>query len=122
MIGAIDGDVKAEFEACGSGFRYCELGPKIFDERGHIDPEIRFADLARHIWFAETKTPLYTEMTGTVIGTRSGKAYALLFNGILDDRSIDGGNVLTTKSLAIIRQDLAKAHPGFEGEIVVYAA
>jgi len=61
-------------------------------------------------------------MSGTVIGTRNGKAYALLYNGILADRSVDGGNVLTTKSLAIIREDLAKAHPDFEGDIVVYAA
>ena len=43
----------------------------------------------------------------TVLGVHEGTAYALLYNGILHDRSYAGGNVLTPKTLRIIKEDLA---------------
>ena len=38
-------------------FRFYHLGEAIFDEDGHINPDIRFPHLAAHIWFSETRTP-----------------------------------------------------------------
>lgn len=105
----------------GGGFRFCNLGPTVFNEFGRINPEVSFEDLARHIWFAENQAPLSSQTLGTAIGVAEGKGYALLFNGILKDRSPVGGNVLTSATLRLIRQDIERLSPGFEGEIVVYA-
>jgi len=41
-------------------------------------------------------------------------AVYLLYNGILGDRSVNGGNILTTKTLALL--------PRHDGPKVVYAA
>lgn len=46
------------------------------------------------------------------------RAVALLFNGILKDRSPQGGNVLTRAALALIREHLP---PGFAGTLTVYS-
>ena len=35
-------------------------------------------------------------------------AYALLYNGILHDRSVNGGNVLTRQTLAVIQEDIGE--------------
>ena len=40
----------------GGGFRFFRLGPPVFDDNRVINPAIRFAQLAAHIWFAATKT------------------------------------------------------------------
>ncbi len=53
-----------------------------------------------------------------MLGVRGGVAYALLYNGILKDRRVDGGNVLTKRTLALIREDLGGA--SFDS-LVVYA-
>ena len=53
-----------------------------------------------------------------VLGVKDGVAYALLYNGILKDRRVDGGNVLTKRTLALIRDDLGSA--SFDS-LVVYA-
>jgi adenine-specific DNA-methyltransferase len=45
-------------EGLGGGFRFCELGEPLFDERGQIKPSVCFADLARHVYFTETGEPL----------------------------------------------------------------
>jgi adenine-specific DNA-methyltransferase len=42
--------------------------------------------------------------------------YALLYNGILGDKSVSGGNVLTRKTLAAIRS----AQGDFIGPLTVY--
>jgi len=36
--------------ALGGGFRYCELGEALFDDRGNIRTAVPFADLARHVY------------------------------------------------------------------------
>lgn len=117
--GGISGD---EGWKGGGGFRFCTLGPAIFDENGHIDPSIKFRDLARYVWFSETKRPMASNANGTVIGVDGDKAFALLYNGILADRTEEGGNVLTTNTLRLIQDDLAKVAPYFSGELVVFAA
>lgn len=101
----------------GGGFRFCELGEPLFDERGKIRSTVRFADLARHVYFTETGEPLPRERVGKspLLGvTASGVAVYLLFNGILQDRSVDGGNVLTGTTFAVL--------PPHAGPKVVYAA
>ena len=101
----------------GGGFRFYRLGPPVFTEDGRIHPDIRFPVLAAHIWFAETGHP-WTEPhpLASFLGTYEGKGFALLFNGILGDKSISGGNVLTHKTLAAIRS----AQGDYIGPLTVY--
>ncbi|MDR0529364.1 MAG: site-specific DNA-methyltransferase, partial [Zoogloeaceae bacterium] len=94
----------------GGGFRFYELGETIFDEDGKIRNSISFANLAAHLWFYETKTPFNApKHKSAFLGVHNGIGYALLYNGILHDKRIDGGNVLTSKTLAAIRADMGKA-------------
>ncbi len=86
----------------GGGFHFYSLGEAIFDEDGQINKSIRFEHLAAHIWFSETKTTFNKKEKSTLLGAHNGVAYYLLFNGILGDKSISGGNVLTSKTLAKI--------------------
>ena len=88
------------------------LGEAVFDETGRINPSIRFATLAAHIWFCETKTPLGKQAATPLLGIHNETAYYLLFNGILGDKRPDGGNVLTSKVL--------KSLPSCEGPKVIY--
>lgn len=84
----------------GGGFRFYELGEAVFTPEGQINPRIRFATLAAHIWFSETRNALTTPATSPLLGVHEGVAYYLLYNGILGDKRPDGGNVLTSKILA----------------------
>jgi adenine-specific DNA-methyltransferase len=59
------------------------------------------------VWFSETKTPYIGGKKSTVLGVHGGTAYVLLYNGILKDRSVNGGNVLTRKTLEVIEADLS---------------
>ncbi|MFT3941572.1 site-specific DNA-methyltransferase [Rhodopseudomonas sp.] len=104
----------------GGGFRFYHLGPPVFDEEGHIRSDIRFPVLAAHVWFSETNTP-WTAKRGTpLLGFHDGRAFALLYNGILGDKRVDGGNVLTRATLALIREKIAKKDPAFAGPLTVY--
>ncbi|WP_371345440.1 site-specific DNA-methyltransferase [Ancylobacter sp. IITR112] len=104
----------------GGGFRFYRLGPPVFDEDGHIRADIRFPVLAAHIWFSEAATP-WTATSGTpLLGFHDGRAFALLYNGILGDRRPDGGNVLTRATLALIRTAIAAQDPDFAGPLTVY--
>lgn len=89
-------------EGLGGGFRYCQLGDPLFDEKGNIRNTVRFHDLARHVFFTETGEPLPREAKANspLIGLYNGTAIYLLYNGILKDKAPDGGNVLTTAILA----------------------
>ncbi|MBG64638.1 MAG: site-specific DNA-methyltransferase [Roseobacter sp.] len=104
----------------GGGFRFCTLGPAVFDQDGRIDPAIGFVDLARHVWFSETRQPMTDVPTGPLLGAHGERAVAVLYNGILKDRSPGGGNVLTRAALKLIRDDLDAAAPDFAGDLVVY--
>lgn len=101
----------------GGGFRYCELGDALFDQDGKIRDSVRFADLARHVFFSETGEPLPRERVSArspFLGACRGVGVYLLFNGILRDKSADGGNVLTRAVLGQL--------PPFDGQKVVYCA
>jgi adenine-specific DNA-methyltransferase len=94
----------------GSGFRFFQLGEPVFDSEGRINEKIKFCQLAAHIWFYETKTPFHKpKKKSSFLGVHNGTAYALLYNGILHDRRINGGNVLTTVMLDIIINDAGNA-------------
>lgn len=83
----------------GGGFRFYRLGVPVFDDNGSIRQGITFAQLGAHVWFSETKTPLSKISVSPLLGVHCGIAYYLLFNGILKDKSVNGGNVLTSKIL-----------------------
>ncbi len=109
-----------ETPGLGGGFRFCTLGEPLFNEDGHLRPDVTWRDLAHHVWFTETGTPLSrTEAapeaeplwrdapagssrpaSPLVSVAADGRAVHLLFNGILGDRRPSGGNVLTTEVLA----------------------
>lgn len=101
----------------GGGFRFATLGPAVFLADGTINPEVRFTDLARHVWFSETREPMADAPDGPFLGQHDGRGIALLFNGILKDRSAQGGNVLTHAVLKLIRES-----SGFDGPLTVYGA
>ena len=104
----------------GGGFRFYRLGPPVFDEEGHIRRDISFPVLAAHIWFSETATPWSATQLTPFLGIREGRAFALLYNGILGDKRPAGGNVLTRATLALIRAAIAKADAAFAGPVTVY--
>lgn len=94
----------------GGCFRFYKLGNEVFDADGCINDGISFEDLSAHIWFTETKTPFNKPAEkSTFLGIKDKVAYALLYNGILKDKRVDGGNVLTNKTLKVILDDMQNA-------------
>lgn len=104
----------------GGGFRFYRLGPTVFDEEGRIRPDVRFPILAAHVWFSETGRPWDGHGKSPFLGIHEGRAYALLYNGILGDKSVNGGNVLTRPTLATIRNHIRKKDGGFDGPVTIY--
>lgn len=96
----------------GGGFRFYHLGEPIFDDKGHINPKIKFDHLAAHVWFCETHTPFESKDKSAFLGTHNNVAYYLLYNGILGDKRPHGGNVLTNKILDTL--------PKHDGAKVIY--
>ncbi|MCC7351429.1 MAG: site-specific DNA-methyltransferase [Phycisphaerales bacterium] len=110
-------------EGLGGGFRFCTLGKPLFDEFGSIDPDVKFSELAAHVFFSETGSPLPKRRPpphpspgvpgeGALLGVFEGRAVYLLFNGILGDKKPNGGNVLTGAVLESL--------PGHDGPKVIY--
>lgn len=104
----------ANVEGLGSGYCFYRLGNPLFDEMGNVFSEVKFADLAKHVYFSETASPLpeKSDLTTPLIGEYAGRGIFLLYNGILKDKNPKGGNVLTREVLAIL--------PKFNGPKVVY--
>ena len=129
-------------EGLGGGFQFCRLSAEpLFDADGQIRRDVTFAQLAEFVWFAETGTSWMPSFRGggaepgiqsspasldsrlrgndgidssPLLGVHDGRAIYLLYNGILKDRSIDGGNVLTGPLYDLL--------PPFAGPKVIYAA
>jgi site-specific DNA-methyltransferase (adenine-specific)/adenine-specific DNA-methyltransferase len=101
-------------DGLGGGFRFATLGDPLFDEKGNIRSTVRFGDLARHVYFTETGEPMPRQVKATspLIGRWRGKAIYLLYNGILKDKSPDGGNVLTTSVMRCL--------PAHDGPKVIF--
>ena len=106
----------ADVESIGGSFRYCQLGEPLFTEDGKIRDSVTFTDLARHVFFTETGEPLPNDEVkrSPFLGAVRGVGVYLLFNGILGDKSANGGNILTRKILAEL--------PAFAGHKVIYCA
>lgn len=104
----------------GGGFAFYRLGEPVFDDGGRINPAIRFPHLAAHVWFSETGTPLSREATGPWLGVAEGRGLALLYNGILGDKSVSGGNVLTLALLKRLRADGGSQRQEWTGPITIY--
>lgn len=103
------------FEALGGGFRFCDLGEALFSPQGTIEEEtVSFKDLAHHVFFIATGEPLPQEadLKTALLGVSNGIAVYLLYNGILGDKSVNGGNVLTREILASL--------PHHDGTRIIY--
>lgn len=99
----------------GSGFHFAKLGKTLFDETGAIREDVKFRELAEFVYFHHTGSPIPKGWKSSpLLGTVDGRAIYLLYNGILADRSIDGGNVLTGTVLAAL--------PSHDGPKTIYAA
>lgn len=101
-----------KIESLGSGFRFCTLSAPLFDELGHIRRGVTYAELAAHVFFTETGSPIPAPATTPKLGVYDGKAVYLLFNGILGDKRPEGGNILTPEVL--------KSLPAHKGVKVIY--
>jgi site-specific DNA-methyltransferase (adenine-specific)/adenine-specific DNA-methyltransferase len=104
----------AEIPGLGGGFLYCTLGTQLFDETGNIHAAVKFADLAAHVYFSETGEPMPKGRKGKfpLLGIHNGIGIYLLYNGILGDKTVDGGNVLTGPILQSL--------PKHDGPRVIY--
>ena len=83
----------------------------MFDEEGHIRRDVRYPVLAAHVWFSETGRPWNGCEKSPLLGHHDGRAYTLLYNGVLGDRRPAGGNVLTRTTLSVIRGEIAQSYP-----------
>lgn len=99
----------------GGGFSFYTLGESAFDEHGRLNADVKFSTLAAYIWHLETGTAGKQTFDSPFLGVHEGKAYFLLYNGILGDRRPAGGNVLNSAILAHIRTLWASPMP-----VVVY--
>ena len=111
---------ESEGWAGGGGFRFFRLGPPAFNEQGQIQPRIGFDVLAAHIWFSETGAPWNGGRGSPFLGICDGRAVALLYNGVLGDKSPHGGNVLTRATLNLIREAIGETSQSFNGPLTVY--
>lgn len=112
------GDPDKPVEGLGGGFRYCRLGEPLFDEFGDIASEVRFPDLAAHIFFAETGVPIPQKAASEFLGVYQDRAVYLLFDEASAHTPREAaGNVLTPDRLSRLPDPPA----GFEGVRVVYA-
>ncbi|MBU6361341.1 MAG: site-specific DNA-methyltransferase [Chloroflexi bacterium] len=101
-------------EGWGDGFEYCELGETLFDPSGDIRSSVSYADLAEHVFFVETgrvRGPI-TATTPPLVGVANDTAVYLLYNGVLKDKAVNSGNVLTPALLASL--------PPHNGRKVIY--
>jgi adenine-specific DNA-methyltransferase len=114
----INGNKKAGIEKTGGAFKYYRIGEVIFNESGALQEGISFQALAAHIWFSITRKSLPILINKNInsanktplIGVFNGTAIYLLYNGILGDKRPQGGNVLTSKVLAILPEHPEKSN------------
>lgn len=104
----------------GGGYRFYRLGPPVFDAEGQIRSDITFPVLAAHVYFSETGRPLPVDGKSPFLGIHDGRAYALLYNGVLGDRKPNNGNVLTRPTLDRIRCEIALRDADFAGPLTIY--
>ena len=109
------GKKRVTVDGLGGGFQFCRLSAEpLFDANGQIRSDVKFAQLAEFVWFAETGTGFTGTADSPLLGVHEGRAIYLLYNGILKDKSVGGGNVLTGPVFDVL--------PKFVGPKVIYAA
>jgi len=98
----------------GGSFDFYRLGAEISDAEGKINSSVTFEQLANFVWFSATKTPYLEQKNSPLLGVYNGTAIYLLYNGILKDKSVKGGNILTKKILSAL--------PKHDGEKIIYGS
>ena len=80
----------------GGGFRFYQLGATIFDAEAILILQSA-SRTSPHISGSRKPKPPHTPKgrKSPLLGIHDGTAYYLLYNGILGDKSVSGGNVLT---------------------------
>lgn len=102
-------------EGLGGGFQFCKLSDEpLFTPDGQVRADVTFAQLAEFVWFIETGIGFTGKADSPLIGVYEGRAVYLLYNGIIKDKSVAGGNVLTGP--------VYESLPKFDGPKVIYAA
>jgi len=102
-------------DGLGGGFQFCKLSAEpLFTAAGQIRRDVSYAQLAEFVWFAETGSGFVGKADTPLLGVHEGRAIYLLYNGILKDRSVAGGNVLTGP--------VYESLPAHGGPKVIYAA
>lgn len=107
-------------EALGGGMRYCVLDATLANSDGTISQDVAYADLAAHVWFSETGSPLSatTDALEAFLGFHRGRAVFLLFRSCLGPEShaaaVDG--LLDARTLRRLRTSI----PNHDGDVVVY--
>jgi site-specific DNA-methyltransferase (adenine-specific)/adenine-specific DNA-methyltransferase len=102
-------------EGLGGGFQFCKLSAEpLFTAEGQVRADVTFAQLAEFVWFVEAGSGFSGKTDSPLIGIHEGRAIYLLYNGILKDKSVAGGNVLSSAVLDVL--------PPFDGPRVIYAA
>ena len=113
VIDGEDGGISKETQwTGGGGYRFFRLGEPLFDEYGVIRQDVRFKELAAHVWRSELHEDYLGDADSPLLGVSHGIGYYLLYNGILGDKKPAGGNVLTMKLLRNL--------PEFDGPKVIY--
>ncbi|NCN70182.1 MAG: site-specific DNA-methyltransferase, partial [Betaproteobacteria bacterium] len=109
------GETVLGLSPAGGGFQFCTLSAKpLFTPQGQIRDDVTFVQLAEFVWFAETGSGYIGDADSPLLGEHDGRAIYLLYNGILKDKSVGGGNVLTGAVFDIL--------PPFAGPKTIYAA
>lgn len=121
------GEAVAGLSPEGGGFQFCRLSAEpLFTPQGEIRDDVRFAQLAEFVWFAETGSGYTANALDSrlrkndafgaspLLGVFEDRAIYLLYNGILKDRAPAGGNVLTAPVFDSL--------PPFDGPKTIYAA
>ena len=111
---------KEHVDGAGGGFRFCTLGEPLFDADGNVSPAVTYPDLAAHVFFCETGSPIPRRADGStpLIGTFQGRAIYLLHSSeAVGVASAAAGNVLTSAVL----DALPAPEAGFTGPRIVYA-
>src|SRR5258708_12536277 len=124
LIKVVDGEKGGISEVIdwrgGGGFRFYQLGEPAFDSEGRIRDGIRFPVLAAHVWFSETGVPWNGKGKSPLLGFHGERAFGLLYNGILGDKTPKAGNVLTRETLPILDEKIPKKQCHFKGTLTIY--
>ncbi|MGI8438043.1 MAG: site-specific DNA-methyltransferase [Chthoniobacterales bacterium] len=109
----------------GGSFRYCTLGEPLFDAEGQLREDVKWNDLAHHLWFIESGEPWTTthqlpkakqslSTGGPLIGVGpDGRAIYLLFSSDVPAAQRNGTSTLSAETLEFLAP--------FDGPRVVYA-